>query len=166
VLAKPTVPTAWPAGYNGLLLFAHAPIMKTDQNNPVIYRKDYRPPNHWVKSCQLGFVIEPQHTTVRSTIRFEKNPQTDSHTLELNGVDLELISIKLDGRELGPDDYRQDDEKLLIENVPEQFTLQVENRIYPEKKPGRHRRPGRGPPFRPLDRSASQAVLPVCPGGR
>jgi len=133
VLAKPTVPTAWPAGYNGLLLFAHAPIMKTDQNNPVIYRKDYRPPNHWVKSCQLGFVIEPQHTTVRSTLRFEKNPQTDSHTLELNGVDLELISIKLDGRELGPDDYRQDDEKLLIENVPEQFALQVENRIYPEK---------------------------------
>ena len=127
------VPTAWPAGYNDLLLFAHTPIMKTDQQNPVIYRTDYRPPNHWVKSCQLGFVIEPQHTTVRSTIQFEKNPQTDSNTLELNGVDLELIAIRLDGRELGPDEYRQDDETLLIDNVPEHFTLQVENRIYPQK---------------------------------
>ena len=131
--AVPVVPTAWPAGYNDLLLFAHAPIMKTDQQNPVIYRKDYRPPNHWVKSCQLGFVIEPQHTTVRSTIQFEKNPQTDSNTLELNGVDLELMAIRLNGRELGPDEYRQDDETLLIDNVPEHFTLQVENRIYPQK---------------------------------
>ncbi len=107
--------------------------MKTDQQNPVIYRSDYRPPNHWVRSCQLGFVIEPQQTTVRSTLRFEKNPAGSGDTLELNGVDLELVSLKLDGRELTAEDYRLDDEKLLIDDVPEAFTLQVENRIYPHK---------------------------------
>ena len=124
-----------PAGQRAIMtfLFLSPNIMKTDQQNPVIHRKDYRPPNHLVKSCQLGFVIEPARTTVKSSIYFEKNPQADSDTLELNGVDLDLVSIKLDGRELSAEDYRLDDEKLLIENVPEQFVLQVENRIYPHK---------------------------------
>jgi aminopeptidase N len=106
--------------------------MKAD-SNPVIYRKDYQPPNYWVKTMNLALMIEPEFTLVKSRIRFDINPAIANNTLELNGVDLELMRITIDGRKLDESEYTVDDELLVINDVPEEFELQVENKIYPSK---------------------------------
>lgn len=100
-------------------------------NNPVIYRKDYQQPNFWVKSVSLGFMIEPEFTLVKSKIHFHHNTESSFHTLELNGIDLELLNISINGKKLSSDEYQLDSEILTIENVPDSCELQVENKIYP-----------------------------------
>ena len=103
------------------------------ENNRAIYRKDYQQPNYWIKSVNLGLMIEPEFTLVKSKIQFTHNSNNTDTSLVLNGVDLELLKISVNGRDLNPDEYSIDKESLTIENVPTQFELQVENKIYPSK---------------------------------
>ena len=103
------------------------------ENNRAIFRKNYQQPNYWVKSVNLGLMIEPDFTLIKSKIQFIHNPNNTDTSLVLNGVDLELLQISVNGRNLNPDEYSIDKESLTIENVPTQFELQVENKIYPSK---------------------------------
>ncbi len=105
--------------------------MKPEQNQ-VIFRKDYQQPNYWVKSVSLGFMIEQTFTVVRSKINFKLNP-SKQNKLILNGVDIDLMKISIDGKVLDKLDYVIDDKSLTIDNTPENFELQVENKIYPRK---------------------------------
>ena len=63
----------------------------------VIYRKDYQAPNYWIKSMDMAFMVESDHTLVKSRITFKKNNDFTANHLFLDGVDLELISIHVDG---------------------------------------------------------------------
>ena len=103
------------------------------ENNPVIYRKDYQQPSYWVKSCNLGLMIEPDFTLVKSKINFEINTKHNCNTLELNGVDIDLLMVLIDGRKLSEDEYSLSDETMIIENAPNMFELQIENKIYPSQ---------------------------------
>ena len=105
--------------------------MKSEQNQ-VIYRKDYQQPNYWVKFVSLGFLIEPSFTMVRSKIKFKHNSDKDN-TLILNGVDIDLMKISINGEQLNKSEYTVDAESLIIENTPDEFELQVENKIYPSQ---------------------------------
>lgn len=106
--------------------------MKSEKN-PIIYRKNYQQPNYWVESVNLGFMIEPEFTVVKSRIQFNYNNDSSHQSLELNGVDLELLRISINGKKLNPDEYSLSNEILTIHAVPEKFELQVENKIYPSK---------------------------------
>ena len=105
-----------------------------DQANSksVVYRKDYREPAFWVKKVDLAFVIGNKGTAVKSRIAFYRNENRNMHTLELDGADLELKSIHLDGRLLTDDEYDVFGEKLLIHQCPDAFILTIENRIRPD----------------------------------
>ncbi|KAK6137378.1 hypothetical protein DH2020_028891 [Rehmannia glutinosa] len=57
-----------------------------------------------------------------------------SSPLVLDGVDLKLISLKVNGKELKEDDFHLDSRHLTISSPPnEKFTLEVVNEIYPQK---------------------------------
>ena len=101
------------------------------QNKQVIYRKDYQQPCFQVKSVNLGFMIEPKYTLVKSKIQFVKHPDCVENILQLNGVDLELLKILIDGQVLDKSRYQIDAETLTINDVPDKFDLQIENKIYP-----------------------------------
>ncbi len=103
------------------------------ENNQAIYRKDYQQPNYWVTSVNLGLMIEPDFTIVKSKILFNRNTNGYDEKLILNGVDLELINISINGRVLAAEEYLIDQESLTIDNVPKEFELQVENKIYPSQ---------------------------------
>jgi len=103
------------------------------ESNQVIYRKDYTQPNYWVDSVNLALMIEPDFTLVKSKIVFKQNHDIGENTLILNGVDIELLSVVIDGKKLSSEAYIIDDESLTINNVPDTFELQVENKIYPSK---------------------------------
>ncbi len=104
-----------------------------EQTPSAIYLKDYQAPAYWVKALELEFDLDAQQTMVKSTIRFQRNKDVaDSSTpLKLDGCELTLKSICLDGVELAPEDYQLDDEVLTISSVPDDFILNVTTRISP-----------------------------------
>ena len=98
-----------------------------------IYRKDYKPSSHLIKTTELEFELKDDETIVSSRISFYKNPKVSKSPKELflNGDSLELLSIKIDEKE---GNYELKDDGLLLINPPESFILETIVRIHPERK--------------------------------
>ncbi len=107
--------------------------MTNKENTPAtIYLRDYQTPAYLVDQVELTFQLEPSATLVRSRLGLYLNPdRTVSEPLRLDGNSMELLSVKLDGRELAADAYRLDTESLTLATVPQKFTLEIETRIDP-----------------------------------
>ena len=96
------------------------------------YLSDYIMPTHAILFCELIFTITDAYTTVENKLQLQKNSGSEN-TLVLNGVDIELINISLDGRILTTAEYITDIGSLTLENLPDIFTLLITTKIYPEK---------------------------------
>ena len=94
------------------------------------FRKDYRPFEFEIDGVELSFVLQPETTRVHSRIRFRRTGAPGA-PLMLDGEDLELIRLVLDGRELSTSEYQLDDELLTLPEVPDVFELQTEVDIQP-----------------------------------
>ncbi len=100
-----------------------------EQNSPAtIYRKDYTPYSHDVESVALHFELEGSRTTVRSTLKL--HARGEERTLRLDGAELELVSVELDGRPLSADEYRVDDSSLTLQ-TPAQCELTITTAVEP-----------------------------------
>lgn len=110
-----------------ILLFILTPMSSVEK-----FLSDYITPTHAIISCELTFTITDEYTIVGNRLQLQQ--QSDSqNTLTLAGVDLELISISLDERQLTSSEYSVDIGLLTLENLPERFTLDITTKIYPEK---------------------------------
>lgn len=100
-----------------------------------IYLKDYKPPAYQVETLKLKFELGDEFTLVTSTAHYQRDARNiTTNSLELQGEDLELVSIQLDGRVLQEgEDYRLNAEGMQVLNMPEQGTLEMTTRIYPQK---------------------------------
>src|SRR5499433_1812366 len=76
--------------------------MRTDIAQP-IRLKDYRPPDWLVETVSLVFSLHPTATRVRATLVLRPSPEATSAPLILEGDELSLVSLKLDGTELPSD---------------------------------------------------------------
>ena len=100
---------------------------------------DYRPPEFLVDTIELIFDLEPDDTSVAAQLHLRRNPEArragdGPPPLRLDGDELELLSIALDGKPLAPGDYRLDPEgALFIDQPPDQLTLDITTRIHPER---------------------------------
>jgi aminopeptidase N len=96
------------------------------------FLKDYISPFYTIDSCNLTFTITDSFTQVDNFLTFHKN--TDSNEdLVLDGVDLELLKIVLDGKELENDTYSITEESLILKDLPNSFNLLIVTKIFPEK---------------------------------
>ena len=96
------------------------------------FLSDYIPPFYTIQSCHLTFTITEEYTQVDNFLTFQKN--TDSNAeLVLDGVDLELLNISLDGKKLERSEYILTKESLILRNLPEVFDLRIVTKIFPEK---------------------------------
>ena len=93
-----------------------------------IYLKDYTPPPFRVDDVDLDVDIREDHALVRARLAIRRN--TGSGPLVLDGDELELVSVALDGR---PARHEVTPERLTIYDVPERFTLETVARIVPQK---------------------------------
>ncbi|HEQ1858649.1 TPA: aminopeptidase N [Providencia alcalifaciens] len=94
------------------------------------YRQDYQAPDYTITEISLDFDLDPAKTKVTAISKVKRlNPQ--SSTLELFGEDLTLISLEVDGKAWT--NYKEESGKLIIESLPEAFTLSIVNEISPEK---------------------------------
>ena len=102
---------------------------ETLPNTPTVTRlADYVPPSFKIKSVALAFDLSPKNTLVKSKMgvqRLSKGP------LELNGEDIDLKSVKIDGRSLERSEYRLTQTHLTLENTPDDFILEIENSCNP-----------------------------------
>jgi len=100
-----------------------------------VYLKDYAPPAFLISTIDLDVDIREDHALVRATLALARNPKSaDAHApLELDGDEIELVSVALDGWVLAPGDYKLGEENLCIDKVPERFTLETVSRIRPQK---------------------------------
>ncbi|OOY30963.1 aminopeptidase N [Thioclava sp. F36-6] len=95
---------------------------------------DYRPYPFTLETVRLDFTLDPDATEVRAGLSF--SPRQEAAALELDGEDLELVSVAVDGRALTPDDYELSKTGLTIPAhvLPSQpFTLETVTRIAPSK---------------------------------
>ena len=97
-----------------------------------IYLKDYKKPSYLIKDVTLVFDIFDDYTVVKNTMNITKEDD-ESRALVLDSIDLELLTLKLDGVELESSRYSYEDEKLTIKDTPQTFTLYIENKIYPNE---------------------------------
>jgi len=97
--------------------------MKTDQHQRQ-FLKDYRPPDFGITHTRLRFDLDESHTRVESHLSLQRNTADSDAPLVLDGVELKLLELRLDGVKLGPEDYRLGEESLTIETVPDSFELE------------------------------------------
>ena len=96
------------------------------------YLDDYKPFEYELSTTELCIVLEDVGTTVESTLSFTRKDQTAS-SISLDGENLELLGIKVNGRELSNNEYQLSDHGLTIFDVPESFQLEIKNKIDPGK---------------------------------
>ncbi|WP_135080290.1 aminopeptidase N [Terasakiella sp. SH-1] len=104
--------------------------MKTDQPK-TIRLEDYAAPDYLVENVELVFDLEAESTRVLCATTYYANNEVGA-ALVLDGEDLTLLNIALDGRTLEDGDYEIADNQMIIPNVPERFELVVETEIDPK----------------------------------
>ncbi len=108
------------------------------QTPVAIQRLDYQPSPWLVDHVSLDFDLHPSATVVSSELTLRRNPdypgaaEDSPAELVLQGVDCELRSLRLDGRELLESEYQLDDRQLRIAQVPAQCTVSVVTCINPD----------------------------------
>ncbi len=96
---------------------------------------EYRPPAFLIDTVDLVFELGDSDTRVKSRLRIRRNPESSerSAALHLDGEELALVSLALDGEPLGPNRYELPAEGgLILADVPDAFSLDIETRISPE----------------------------------
>ena len=102
--------------------------MKTDTPK-TIYLKDYKPYPFKIHKIDLNFDIHDGQTIVTATSKFERvNPAAKE--VFLNGEDLELASVKVDGKLIESPNVTET--ALRVPCPADEFTLEIVTKIVPE----------------------------------
>ncbi len=99
------------------------------------FLKDYRPPEYLIDTVFLDFQLGEANTEVEARLSIRRNPDAGGGAvpLVLDGEDLTLLAICINGQRLPEPSYTVDSENLTIHDVPERFSLEIITRIQPEK---------------------------------
>jgi aminopeptidase N len=106
-----------------------------DQAAPKTTRlADYKPTEFLIETVDLVFELGEEKTSVKSRLSVRRNPESTERTgtLSLDGEAIELVSVALDDEALGPNRYQLDGEALVLRELPDAFTLDIETRIEPQ----------------------------------
>jgi aminopeptidase N len=106
----------------------------SEATHSTIYLKDYTPSAFLIDTVDLDVAIHDEHSVVRSRLAIRRNPAatTAGAPLSLDGEDLALDAVSIDGRTLEPAAYTLTPQHLTIPNVPEAFVLETACRIRPQ----------------------------------
>lgn len=100
-----------------------------------IYLEDYRPTDFLIDTVHLNVDLQEEETRVKSILAMHRNPVVDSVNapLVLNGEEMVLKSVSIDGKALSSSEYKVDKTSLTIHHVPDQFKLETEVVIKPQE---------------------------------
>ncbi|MBB4039356.1 aminopeptidase N [Microvirga flocculans] len=106
--------------------------MRTD-TTPIVRLEDYRPSDFLIDHLELDVRLHPTQTRVVATLRMRPNPEgRPDAPLVLDGDELNLKAVSLDGRILTGEEFDASPQSLKIAQAPRQpFTLTIETEIDP-----------------------------------
>jgi aminopeptidase N len=105
--------------------------MRTEEPRP-IRLKDYRPPDWLIETVDLDVSLDPTATTVRAKLKLKPNSTGTPAPLVLDGDELKLRSLSLDGKPLPSESFLATPERLTIaQPLNRPFTLEIETVIDP-----------------------------------
>ncbi|WP_430910929.1 aminopeptidase N [Methylobacterium sp. sgz302541] len=95
--------------------------------------EDYRPSDHLIDRVELDIRLDPHATRVEAVLAVRPNPEgVPGAPLALDGDDLALVAVELDGQRLAPDAYAASPSGLILHAPPQRpFVLRVETRLDP-----------------------------------
>ena len=104
--------------------------MRTDVAQPVRLA-DYRAPDFLIDHVHLNVTLAGPQTRVEARLDIRRNPKgRPGAPLVLDGDELDVLSVSLDGREIALDSCARPD-RLTIAEVPDAFTLVTHTRLDP-----------------------------------
>jgi aminopeptidase N len=96
-----------------------------------VRRENYQPPAWRVDDVELGFELGFDTTTVAAKLAVRRNPDAAAAPLVLDGEELELVSVALDGTPLDGTRYTRDERSLVLHPVGERALVETVVRIRP-----------------------------------
>ena len=99
-----------------------------------VLRSSYRVPDYLIDDVALAFDLGESETVVDATLSVRRRADaSDANApLVLDGSDLELRHVAIDGRPLEPDEFRIEGDRLVIAAPPARFELKTSVAIHPE----------------------------------
>lgn len=97
--------------------------MRTDTAPTPILLSDYTPYNFDIKTVHLDFDLQPKATTVRSRLSLARRAVGP---LVLNGEDIALKTVSVDGRALKRTEYKLDQTTLTLHDLPNTCVVDIE----------------------------------------
>ncbi len=91
-------------------------------------RSDYKAPDFTALDIELTFTLADEYTQVRNVAHYKRLTSDRKAPLRLDGADLELNEVLLNGMNCKS---RVEDGQLVIDDVPDEFELTIENIIAP-----------------------------------
>ncbi|MDG1405880.1 MAG: aminopeptidase N, partial [Planctomycetota bacterium] len=104
----------------------------SDTTATVKYRKDYAPTDFRIDQVHLDFFLEDEYALVTAELNFSRRTDSSATKLFLDGEDLELQEIYIDGMALSAEQYLLSDEGLQLLDVAESFVLKTVVKIQPQ----------------------------------
>ena len=101
-----------------------------DPDAATIRLADYRPPDYLIDEIALVFALDPDATLVAARSHVRRMTEAPC-PLVLDGERLDLQGIAIDGEAVDPSRYRIEPGKLIIDNPPPEFKLDIVTRINP-----------------------------------
>ena len=93
---------------------------------------DYRPAPCLIAHTNLVVQLFADHSLVEAELQLQPNPAAEPGPLQLQGVELELLSLELDGIPLDPTAYQLEPERLVLLDPPlRPFCLRSRVRLHP-----------------------------------
>ncbi|UOF93916.1 MAG: aminopeptidase N [Bordetella sp.] len=103
--------------------------MKTSLDT--IYRKDYKAYPYKIENVNLTFDLSPEITRVCNIMDICCKLDSFDNILHLNGEDLELISLSVNGKLLNNNQYTLTSKTLSIHNFPKKATMKIVSQCKP-----------------------------------
>ncbi len=105
--------------------------MRTEEPRP-IRLEDYRPPDWLIETVELDVALHPTATRVRAKLHVRPNGSGAPAPLVLDGDELTLHSIRLDGKPLPAESFVATPDRLTIAQAPHRpFELEIETVLDP-----------------------------------
>ena len=105
--------------------------MRTEEHG-AIRLQDYRPPDWLIETVELDVSLHPTATTVRAKLKIKPSSSGTPAPLVLDGDELKLASLALDGKPLPAENFVATPDRLTIAQPPNRpFELEIETLVDP-----------------------------------
>ncbi len=107
-------------------------MLMSETPQALVRREAYAAPAFWIDTVDLSFDLDPAKTRVLNKMRLRRNPEVPNQSLKLDGEDLNLARVLVNGQGCS---FKMEGQRLVLENLPTDgaFDLEIFTTCAPAK---------------------------------